>query len=403
MKVGLDLIEIHRDPRGARALSALPRALLHRGGAGVLRLARQPGPALRRALRRQGGRGEGARVRRRAGVRLEGRRDRRAAEALLLSGPGRGVVGARWRGGDRPLDDALEGHGRRRGGRRCAVMAYEPLYTAEEMRAAEADYPGPTLELMERAGKMRGGRDPPPVPGGPPDRRVVRHGGKWRRRAGRRHGAGPRRPRGGCSAARARGEDRRVTQPSMLGRAREAGVPFLERARLGRPRGRRHLRHGLQRQAATRGRACNRGAERRRRAGGRGRSALRRRRLDRASVAALRCEASVTVTFHARKVGHVVAPGRFRVGEVVVADIGLAPRETRVRRATRRDPRARAPPAGARQQVLGWVCAGRRRLPRPHRRSVLDLRGCAARRRRNRHRLRPRVAEPRSSSSASSR
>ena len=28
----------------------------------------------------------------------------------------------------------------------------EPLYTAEEMRAAEAAYPGPTVELMERAG-----------------------------------------------------------------------------------------------------------------------------------------------------------------------------------------------------------------------------------------------------------
>ena len=31
-------------------------------------------------------------------------------------------------------------------------MSYDPLYTAEEMRAAEAAYPGPTLELMERAG-----------------------------------------------------------------------------------------------------------------------------------------------------------------------------------------------------------------------------------------------------------
>ena len=33
------------------------------------------------------------------------------------------------------------------------LMADEPLYTAEEMRAAEAAYPGPTLELMERAGQ----------------------------------------------------------------------------------------------------------------------------------------------------------------------------------------------------------------------------------------------------------
>jgi ADP-dependent NAD(P)H-hydrate dehydratase / NAD(P)H-hydrate epimerase len=39
--------------------------------------------------------------------------------------------------------------------------------------------------------------------------------------------------------------------------------------------------------------------------------------------------ADVTVTFHGRKVGHVVAPGRFHCGDVVVADIGLEPGETR--------------------------------------------------------------------------
>jgi NAD(P)H-hydrate repair Nnr-like enzyme with NAD(P)H-hydrate epimerase domain len=38
--------------------------------------------------------------------------------------------------------------------------------------------------------------------------------------------------------------------------------------------------------------------------------------------------ADVTVTFHARKVGHVVGPGRFHAGDVVVADIELEPRET---------------------------------------------------------------------------
>ena len=38
--------------------------------------------------------------------------------------------------------------------------------------------------------------------------------------------------------------------------------------------------------------------------------------------------ADLTVTFHGRKVGHEVAPGRFRHGEVVVADIGLEHRET---------------------------------------------------------------------------
>jgi ADP-dependent NAD(P)H-hydrate dehydratase / NAD(P)H-hydrate epimerase len=38
--------------------------------------------------------------------------------------------------------------------------------------------------------------------------------------------------------------------------------------------------------------------------------------------------AKLTVTFHGRKVGHEVAPGRFHRGELVVADIGLEPAET---------------------------------------------------------------------------
>ncbi|MDX6411295.1 MAG: ADP-dependent NAD(P)H-hydrate dehydratase / NAD(P)H-hydrate epimerase [Gaiellaceae bacterium] len=38
--------------------------------------------------------------------------------------------------------------------------------------------------------------------------------------------------------------------------------------------------------------------------------------------------ADVTVTFHGKKVGHVVAPGLFHAGEVVVADIGLEPADT---------------------------------------------------------------------------
>jgi ADP-dependent NAD(P)H-hydrate dehydratase / NAD(P)H-hydrate epimerase len=39
-------------------------------------------------------------------------------------------------------------------------------------------------------------------------------------------------------------------------------------------------------------------------------------------------EADATVTFHGRKVGVVVAPGRFHAGRVRVADIGLEPRDT---------------------------------------------------------------------------
>jgi NAD(P)H-hydrate epimerase len=45
-------------------------------------------------------------------------------------------------------------------------------------------------------------------------------------------------------------------------------------------------------------------------------------------------EADLTVTFHGRKVGLVVAPGRFRAGRVVVADIGLEAGPTAIVRAT---------------------------------------------------------------------
>ncbi len=45
-------------------------------------------------------------------------------------------------------------------------------------------------------------------------------------------------------------------------------------------------------------------------------------------------QAALTVTFHGRKVGLAVAPGRFHAGRVVVSEIGLDAAETRARRAT---------------------------------------------------------------------
>jgi hydroxyethylthiazole kinase-like uncharacterized protein yjeF len=51
-------------------------------------------------------------------------------------------------------------------------------------------------------------------------------------------------------------------------------------------------------------------------------------------VAGPAVRAVVSVTFHGRKVGHEVAPGRFHAGEVVVADIGLEPAETEHRLVT---------------------------------------------------------------------
>jgi hydroxyethylthiazole kinase-like uncharacterized protein yjeF len=50
---------------------------------------------------------------------------------------------------------------------------------------------------------------------------------------------------------------------------------------------------------------------------------------DTGEVAGVAVRADVTVTMHGRKVGLEVAPGRFDAGEVVVADIGLAHGETR--------------------------------------------------------------------------
>ena len=45
-------------------------------------------------------------------------------------------------------------------------------------------------------------------------------------------------------------------------------------------------------------------------------------------IAGACAKATLTVTMHGRKVGLEVAPGRFQAGEVVVADIGLEPAET---------------------------------------------------------------------------
>ena len=51
-------------------------------------------------------------------------------------------------------------------------------------------------------------------------------------------------------------------------------------------------------------------------------------------IAGAAVSADLTVTFHAPKVGLVVAPGRFHAGQVVVADIGLEDVPTEHRRAT---------------------------------------------------------------------
>ncbi|HEX2110793.1 MAG TPA: NAD(P)H-hydrate dehydratase [Gaiellaceae bacterium] len=200
------------------------------------------------------------------------------------------------------------------------------------MRAAEEAYEGPTLELMERAG----GATAAAVLARYAD---ARHFAVW-------CGAGSNGGDGLVVARRLHEEGRRVevilTRPeekfhgdaaANLRRAREAGVAFPEvpggadvavdalfgTGFSGRPR----------RGAAAQIEALN----------GLGVPIVA---VDVPSgvdastgkVAGAAVEADLTVTFHGRKLGLVVGPGRFLAGDVEVADIALAAGETRHGRVT---------------------------------------------------------------------
>ncbi|MDQ3889172.1 MAG: NAD(P)H-hydrate dehydratase, partial [Actinomycetota bacterium] len=203
----------------------------------------------------------------------------------------------------------------------------EPLYTAAEMRLAEEAFAGPTLELMERAGTATAKailRDFP-------DARTV---SVW---CGVGSNGGD-----GLVVARSLREAGRDVEVLLLGlehkvkgdaaenlrRAREADVPFVDVASSadvvvdalfgtgfsGAPR----------RDAAGRIEAMN--------AVGAPVVAVDvPSGVDASSgeVEGVAVAAAKTVTFHARKVGLAVAPGRFHAGSVEVVDIGLAPAETR--------------------------------------------------------------------------
>jgi NAD(P)H-hydrate epimerase len=211
-------------------------------------------------------------------------------------------------------------------------MSYEPLYTAEEMRAVEGAYAGPTVELMERAGKAVADE----VLRRFPDARRLAvwcgtgaNGGDGLLAAAELARAGKE-----C-AVRLLGDEGRIEGDAavMLGRAKEQGVPFLEDvaeadvavdALFGTGFG------GSPRPPAARAIAeLN--------AGGAPVVAVDLPSGVDASTGRVKgaaVQADVTVTFHGAKVGHAVAPGRFHAGELVVADIGLAPAATRNRRAT---------------------------------------------------------------------
>lgn len=176
----------------------------------------------------------------------------------------------------------------------------EPLYTAEEMRAAEAAYPGSEDELMDRAGRAVAAEV---LQRWPDAERVVAVCG-----SGKNAGDG----RVAVEALREAGKDAEVADDP-------AGADVVIDALFGTGF------HGEPRpDAASKIAAINAapapvvsvdipsGVD--------------------ASTGEIRgeaVEADVSVTFHARKVGHEVAPGRFHAHEVAVADIGLEPVATR--------------------------------------------------------------------------
>ena len=204
---------------------------------------------------------------------------------------------------------------------------WEPLYTAAEMRAAEEAYPGPTLELMERAGAATAEAALRHYPD-------ARSFSVW---CGTGSNGGD-----GFVVARLLHEAGREVEIFLLGgedkvkgdaaenlrRARGLSIPFV--ALPGAPDVVVDALFGTgfsgspRREAADRIEALNAvpvpvvavdvpsGVD------------ASTGEVDGAAV-----DADRTVTFHARKVGLAVAPGRFHAGDVEVADIGIAPGETR--------------------------------------------------------------------------
>jgi ADP-dependent NAD(P)H-hydrate dehydratase / NAD(P)H-hydrate epimerase len=207
----------------------------------------------------------------------------------------------------------------------------EPLYTAAEMRAAEEGYDGPTLDLMERAGAATAATV---LRRHPDARRVAVWCGTGANGGDGFVVARHLREAGRDPLVVLAGAEEKVAGDAAqtLRAAREAGVQFGDRddpevvvdalfgtGFAGAPR----------REAAARIEALN---------------ALTRPVVSidvpsgvdasTGKVAGPAVEAGATVTFHGRKVGLAVGPGRYHAGEVEVADIGLAPRDTRNGRVT---------------------------------------------------------------------
>jgi hydroxyethylthiazole kinase-like uncharacterized protein yjeF len=185
---------------------------------------------------------------------------------------------------------------------------HEPLYSAQEMRAAEARYPGypdSAPELMERAGRAVADECIRTFPDA--------------RRFAVVCGGGANGGDGRIAAALLREAGREATETEDV-----AGADVVVDALFGTGF------HGEPRPAA---------AELIERINASGSPVLS---VDLPSgvdastgeIAGAAVRADVTVTFHGAKVGLVVAPGRFRAGRVVVAPIGLERAQTAIVRAT---------------------------------------------------------------------
>ena len=187
---------------------------------------------------------------------------------------------------------------------------FEPLYTADEMRAAEASYPGASSELMARAAAAVA------------ERLALRYPEALRVTV--------------VCGGGANGGDGRIAADLLAAGGREVTVVDAAGGDLGAPDVIVDALFGTgfrgepRREAAALIDAMNSvgapivavdipsGVD-----------------ASTGEIAGAAVRADLTVTFHGRKVGVAVAPGRFHVGDVVVADIGLEPAETDHRLVTR--------------------------------------------------------------------
>ncbi|MBD0290523.1 MAG: NAD(P)H-hydrate dehydratase [Thermoleophilia bacterium] len=209
------------------------------------------------------------------------------------------------------------------------MTPFEPLFTAAEMRAAESSHGGPTLELMERAGAAAAEAALRRYP-------QARSFGVW-------CGTGANGGDGLVVARRLRAAGRDVSVRLLgredkiagdaaenLRRAHEAGVPF---AQPGRTDVTIDALFGTGFSGAPR-REAGGWIEELNDAGAPVLAVDVPSGVDASTgrVAGAAVQAEATVTFHGRKVGLVVSPGRFHAGHVEVADIGIAGGETLHRR-----------------------------------------------------------------------